>query len=73
MEMLDTRNCVSKETANSVNAWIQFEEKMKNLYELEETTINKFDKQIFKIMNDNFRKYEMMIIKLESSGHTRFK
>ncbi len=71
--MLDTRNCVSKETANSVNAWIQFEEKMKNLYELEETTINKFDKQIFKIMNDNFRKYEMMIIKLVRSGHVKFK
>jgi len=50
MEMLDTRNCVSKETANSVNVLIQFKEKMKNLYELEETTTNEFDKQIFKIM-----------------------
>ncbi len=72
MEMLYTRNCVSNETVDSVNAWIQFKEKMKNLYELEETATNEFDKQIFKIMNDNFRKYEM-IIKLERSGHIRFK
>jgi hypothetical protein len=49
MEMLDTRNCDSKETANSVNVWIQFKEKMKNLYELEETATNEFNKYIFKI------------------------
>ncbi len=72
MEMLDTRNCVCKETANSVNVLIQLKEKMKK-YKLEETATNEFDEQIFKIMNDNFRKYYMMIIKLESSGHIRFK
>jgi len=73
MEMLDTRNCVSNETVDSVNAWIQFKEKMENLYELEETATNEFNKHIFKIMNDNFRKYEMMIIKLVRSGHVKFK
>jgi len=72
MEMLDTRNCVCKETANSVNVLIQLKEKMKK-YKLEETATNEFDEQIFKIMNDNFRKYEMMIIKLVRSGHVKFK
>ncbi len=71
--MLDTRNCVSNETVDSVNVLIQFKDKMKNLYELEETATNEFNKYIFKIMNDNFRKYEMMIIKLVRSGHVKFK
>jgi len=39
----------------------------------EETATNEFNKHIFKIMNDNFRKYEMMIIKLVRSGHVKFK
>jgi L-cysteine desulfidase len=64
MEMLDKRNrrflrsyaprnYGSNESADSVNALIQFKEKIKNLYKLEETAANEFDKQIFKIMNKN--------------------
>ncbi len=37
---------------------------MKNLYKLKETATNEFDKQIFKMMNENFRKYEIMILRL---------
>jgi hypothetical protein len=72
MEMLDMQY-VSNETADSVNALIQFKEKVKNLYELEEAATNEFDKQIFKFMNENFRKHEIMITKLVRSGHVKFK
>ncbi len=70
--MLDMQY-VSNETADSVNALIQFKEKVKNLYELEEAATNEFDKQIFKFMNENFRKHEIMITKLVRSGHVKFK
>jgi hypothetical protein len=60
-------------TSDSVNALIQFKEKMKNLYKLEETAINEFDKHIFKIMNDNFRKHEAMTLKLAKVGHVQIK
>jgi hypothetical protein len=46
---------------------------MKNLYKLEETATNEFDKHIFKVINENFRKYEIMITKLVRSGHVKFK
>ncbi len=50
--MLDMRNCVSNEKADSVNALIQFKDK-RNHYKLEETATNEFDKQIFKITNES--------------------
>jgi hypothetical protein len=67
--MLDTRNYGSIEAADSVNALIPFKDKMKNLYELEQTPTNEFDKLIFKMMNENFRKHEVMILKLAKVGH----
>jgi hypothetical protein len=60
-------------TSDSVNALIQFKEKMNNLYKLEETATNEFDKHIFKIMNDNFRKPEAMILKLAKVGYVQIK
>jgi hypothetical protein len=45
---------------------------MKNLYKLEQTATNEFDKLIFK-MNENFRKHEAMILKLAKVGHVKFK
>jgi hypothetical protein len=60
-------------TLDSVNALIQFEEKMKNLYKLEETATNEFDKHIFQIMNDNFRKHEAILLKLAKVGHVQIK
>ncbi len=71
--MLDTRSYVSKKSAESVDALIPFKEKLKNLYKLEQTATNEFDKQIFKILSENFRKHEAMITKLVRSGHVRFK
>ena len=50
MEILDTRNYVRNELADSVNALIPFKEKMKNLYKLEQTATNGFDKLIFKMI-----------------------
>jgi hypothetical protein len=47
-------------TSDSVNALFQLKEKMKNLYKLEPTATNKFDKLIFKMMNEIFRKHEAM-------------
>jgi hypothetical protein len=41
--------------SDSVNALIQFKEKMKNLYKFEQTTTNEFDKLIFKMMNENLK------------------
>jgi hypothetical protein len=61
--MLDTRY-VSNETAGSVNALIQFIEKLKNYYKLEQTAIKEFDKLIIKIMNENIIKHEAMVLKL---------
>jgi hypothetical protein len=52
------------ETENSVNALIPFKEKMKELYKLEETATNKFNRMCFQMMNENFRKHELMILKL---------
>ena len=60
-------------TLDSVNALIQFEEKMKNLYKLEGTATNEFDKHIFQIMNDNFRKHEAILLKLAKVGHVQIK
>jgi hypothetical protein len=59
-------------TSDSVNALIQFKDKMKNLYKLEQTATNEFDKLIFK-MNENFRKHEAMILKLAKVGHVKIK
>ncbi len=60
-------------TSDSVNALIQFKEKMKNLYKLEQKTTNEFDKLIFKMMNENFRKHEAMILKLAKVGYVKIK
>jgi hypothetical protein len=60
-------------TSDSVNGLIQFKEKMKNLYKFEETVTNEFDKHIFQIMDDNFRKHEAMILKLAKVGHAQIK
>ena len=37
---------------------------MKELYKLEETATNEFDRMCFQMMNDNFKKHEAMILKL---------
>ncbi len=48
-----------------------FKEKMKELYKLEETANNEFDRMIFKMMNENFRKHEKMLLNLEAAGLLR--
>jgi len=55
--MINKRNYGNNETADSVNALIQFKEKMKNLYKLEQTATNEFDKMVFKMMkiSENMR------------------
>jgi hypothetical protein len=45
--------------------------KDENLYKLEQTATNEFDKLIFKMMNENFRKHEAMILKLVKAGNIR--
>jgi hypothetical protein len=75
MEMIDTRSYVSKESAESVVALIPFKEMLKNLYKLDHTATNEFDKQIFKMVNKSFRKHKAIITKLliVRSGYMRFK
>ncbi len=58
-------------TSYSVNDLISFKEKIRNLYKLEETATNEFDKLIFKMMNENFRKHEAMILKLAKAGNVK--
>lgn len=48
-----------------------FKEKMKELYKLEETANNEFGRMIFKMMNENFRKHEEMLLNLEAAGLLR--
>jgi hypothetical protein len=69
METLDKWNYASNETADSVNALISFNDKMKSLYKLEQTATNEFDK----MMNENFRKHEALILKLAKVGHVKIK
>ena len=73
MEILDRQNYVRNGLADSVNALIPFKEKMKNLYKLDQTATNGFDKLIFKMLNENFRKHEAMILKLTKVGHVQIK
>jgi hypothetical protein len=73
METLDKWNYVSNETADSVNALILFNDKMKSLYKLEQTATNEFDKLILKMMNGNFRKHERTISRLIKVGHVKIK
>jgi hypothetical protein len=48
-------------------------EKMKELYKLEETATNEFDRMIFKMMNENFRKQEKVLLDLEAAGLLKIK
>lgn len=50
-----------------------FKEKMKELYKLEKTATNEFDRMIFQMMNQNFRKHEKKLLKAEASGLLQFK
>jgi hypothetical protein len=81
METSDTRDYDPTITSISIPipsenlscSLIPFKEKMKNLYILEQTATNEFDKLIFKMMNENFRKYGAMILNLVKLGHIRIK
>jgi hypothetical protein len=57
----------------SENALVDFKDKMKNLHKLEQTATNEFDKMIFKMMNENFRKHEEMITRLVKLGIVKIK
>jgi hypothetical protein len=59
------------ETGDSVNASNIFKDKIKELYKLEETATNEFDRMIFQMMNENFRKHEETIPKLAKDGHVK--
>ena len=46
---------------------------MNELYKLEETATNKFDKMIIQMMNNNFKKKEKIMIKLLKNGYAKIK
>ncbi len=46
---------------------------MNELYKLEETTTNEFDKMFIQMMNKNFKKQEKSMIKLLKNGYAKIK
>jgi hypothetical protein len=52
---------------------ILFKERMNELYKLEETATNEFDKMIIQMMNKNFKKQEKIMIRLLENGKAKIK
>jgi hypothetical protein len=50
-----------------------FKERMNELYKLEETATNEFDKMFTQMMNKNFKKQEKSMIKLLKNGYAKIK
>jgi hypothetical protein len=48
-----------------------FKERVKKLYKLEETATNEFEKMVIKMMNENFRKQQKILIKLTKNGQIK--
>jgi hypothetical protein len=62
---------MEKNKGNMVESINLFKERMKKLYKLEETATNAFEKMVIKIMNENFRKQEKILIKLIENGQVK--
>jgi hypothetical protein len=50
-----------------------FKKRMNELYKLEETATNEFDKMIFQMMNKNLKKPEKIMINLIKNGYAKIK
>ena len=68
LKLISDENSEPQKTENSLDSENVFKNRMKNLYNLQNTAKNDFERIIFKNMNEQFRQYEKKILALSRLG-----